>query len=54
MSSKPFSDSGVQARAFLLPFLPSSRHTCKTSVRGAAWSAYVLTYAEYPARPLGP
>ena len=37
MSSKAFSDSGVQARAFLLFFLPSSRPTYYSLVRGVFW-----------------
>ena len=46
MSSKAFSDSGVQGRALMLPFLPSPRSNCNSLVRGAAWSAYGRTYAE--------
>ena len=45
MSSKAYTDSGVQARALLLPFLPSSQPTCNSLVKGAAFSVYTWTYA---------
>ena len=40
--SKTRSDSGVQTRAFLDPYLVSSRLPLSMVVMGAAYSAYIL------------
>ena len=44
--SKARSDSSVQTRAFLDPFLVSSRLPLSMVVMGAAYSAYILIYPE--------
>ena len=44
--SKARSDSAVQTRAFLDPFLVYSRLPLSMVVMGAAYSAYILIYPE--------